>query len=92
MSASIGENISLFRKQRGLTQEQLGRLVGVSTPAVSKWETGASLPDLMLVSPIARALGTSPDTLLDYQRRLDEKAANLLVEEVSALMRGGDAI
>ena len=92
MSASIGENISLFRKQRGLTQEQLGRLVGVSTPAVSKWETGASLPDLMLVSPIARALGTNPDTLLDYQRRLDEKAANLLVEEVGALMRAGDAI
>ena len=91
MSSSIGENISLFRKQRGLTQEQLGRLVGVSTPAVSKWETGASLPDLMLLSPIARALGTNPDTLLDYQRRLDEKAANALVEEVGAFMRAGDS-
>jgi transcriptional regulator with XRE-family HTH domain len=91
MSSSIGENISLFRKLRGLTQEQLGRLVGVSTPAVSKWETGVSLPDLMLLSPIARALGTNPDTLLDYQRRLDEKAANALVEEVGAFMRAGDS-
>ena len=91
MEGPIGENIARLRKQRGLTQEQLGRLVGVSTPAVSKWETGASLPDLMLLSPIARALGTNPDTILSYTRRLDDKATNALVEEVGVLVRAGDA-
>lgn len=90
MEGSIGETIARLRKQRGLTQEQLGRLVGVSTPAVSKWETGASLPDLMLLSPIARALGANPDTILGYTRRLDDKAANALVEEVGVLVRAGE--
>ena len=38
----IGSTIAALRKSRGLTQEQLAALVGVSGPAVSKWETGVS--------------------------------------------------
>ena len=39
----MGATIAALRKARGLTQEQLAALVGVSGPAVSKWETGGSL-------------------------------------------------
>lgn len=83
----MGGRIAAQRKQRGLTQEQLGRLVGVSTPAVSKWETGASLPDILLLSPIARALGTDPDSLLGYTRRLDDHASAVFATEVAGLAR-----
>ena len=42
----MGSTIAALRKSRGLTQEQLAALVGVSGPAVSKWETDASCPDV----------------------------------------------
>lgn len=88
----MGARIAALRKQRGMTQERLGELVGVSTPAVSKWETGASLPDLLLLSPVARALGTNPDTLLGYTRRLDDHATAVFATEVATLAReeGGE--
>lgn len=38
----IGSNIAALRKAKGLTQEQLASQLGVSAPAVSKWETGVS--------------------------------------------------
>ncbi|MBQ3068374.1 MAG: helix-turn-helix transcriptional regulator [Clostridia bacterium] len=59
----ISENIAKYRKQRGLTQEQLGELVGVSNQSVSKWESAVSLPDVMLLPDIARALGITLDEL-----------------------------
>ena len=40
MSNVLSERIAQLRKDRGLTQEQLGQLVGVSAQAVSKWEKG----------------------------------------------------
>lgn len=42
MESNIGNVICDLRKKRGMTQEQLAEAVGVSTPAVSKWETGVS--------------------------------------------------
>ena len=39
----LNERIAVVRKAMGLTQEQLGELVGVSRQAVSKWESGGSL-------------------------------------------------
>lgn len=42
-SLKIGANIAALRKEKGFTQEQLAAMIGVSAPAVSKWETGGSL-------------------------------------------------
>ncbi|HIX17772.1 MAG TPA: helix-turn-helix domain-containing protein [Candidatus Gemmiger faecavium] len=41
--SEIGANIAALRRAKGLTQEQLAFRLGVSAPAVSKWETGVSL-------------------------------------------------
>ena len=54
---SIGENIARYRKAKNLTQEQLGELLGVTNQAVSKWESGVSMPDVMLLPKISNALG-----------------------------------
>ena len=59
----IGENIRALRKARGLTQEQLAGMLGISFQAVSKWETDTNTPDLSLLPKIARVLGTSIDQL-----------------------------
>ena len=46
--SEIGKQIKKYRTAKGLTQEQLGELVGVTTQAVSKWERG-SVPDAELL-------------------------------------------
>lgn len=58
----IGNQITKFRKGLGLTQEELGRAVGVSTQAVSRWECGGA-PDVMLLPAIADRLGVTIDAL-----------------------------
>lgn len=68
MELPIGKIIFDLRKKKGATQEQLADAVGVSVPAVSKWETGNSYPDITLLIPIARYLGVTVDDLLHYER------------------------
>lgn len=58
----IGAQISKYRKERGLTQEELGKAVGVSTQAVSRWECGGA-PDVSLLPAIADALRVTVDAL-----------------------------
>ncbi len=60
----LGPKIQEMRKQLDLTQEQLGKKLGVTAQAVSKWEQGAALPDTALLPGICRILGMSADELL----------------------------
>lgn len=63
MSKSIlGEMIAKYRKEKRLTQEELGKMVGVSTQAVSRWECGGT-PDVELLPTIADCLHVSIDAL-----------------------------
>lgn len=66
----IGEVIRKYRKEKGMTQEEMANRLGVTAPAVNKWENGNSMPDIMLLAPIARLLEVSLDTLLSYQEEL----------------------
>lgn len=68
----LGENIRLYRTKAGLTQEQLGEKVGVSSQAVSKWESEASLPDTALLPQIASALFTTIDGLFGFEQTTQE--------------------
>lgn len=61
---SIGRRIARLRLERGLTQEQLAREIGVSAQAVSKWENDQNYPDISLLVPLSQILGTSVDELL----------------------------
>ncbi len=58
----LSKQIAGYRKQRGMTQEELGRRVGVSTQAVSRWECGGA-PDVALLPAIADTLGVTIDAL-----------------------------
>ena len=61
---TIGNRISKFRKARGMTQEELAGKLGVSSQAVSKWETDTSCPDISLLPQLCRILGITTDELL----------------------------
>jgi transcriptional regulator with XRE-family HTH domain len=60
----LGETIYRLRKEKGLSQDDLGKLVGVSNKAVSKWETYESNPDITLLPLLAQSLGVTTDELL----------------------------
>ena len=49
----IAENIRALRREKGLTQEQLAGVLGVTTGAVYKWEAGLSQPELGMLAGIA---------------------------------------
>lgn len=63
----FGEFIYQKRKKIGLTQEELGRKLGVTNKAVSKWEVGETLPDLTMLKPLADLLQVTVDELLSQK-------------------------
>ena len=69
MKLKIADNIRTFRKERKLTQEQLSEALGVTVGAVSKWESGSSMPDINLIVEMADFFETSVDVLLGYDWR-----------------------
>ncbi len=74
---TIGQTIKLYRKEKAFTQSQLAELIGVSTQAISKWETDAGMPDISQIVPLAKVLDISTDKLLghtneDFERELQE--------------------
>ncbi len=64
MEKTISQKIIGLRKAAGLTQEQLGDKLGISGQAVSKWERGEAMPDILILSDLCDALGTTLDSLL----------------------------
>ena len=64
MIMSFSERLRIARQSRGLTQQQLAELIGVSRSTVAMWETGEHQPDLDTVSKLATILKVSVDFLL----------------------------
>ena len=54
-----GATIKALREKKGITQAQLAETLGISSKAVSKWETAKGLPDITLMEPLAKALSVS---------------------------------
>ena len=63
---NLRENIKNCRKAMNFTQEQLAEVMGVTVGAVSKWESGASTPDLSTLMDLAELFQTSTDALLGF--------------------------
>lgn len=77
----IGKRIQQLRREKNLTQEQIAAALGVTSAAVSKWETNASIPDVGMLCPLARLLGTTVDQLLDFRPALEQEEINRLLED-----------
>ena len=66
----LGKNICDLRREKGLTQEELAGELGVTAAAVSKWEKGSTLPDVLMVCAIADHFGVTTDELLGRRKEL----------------------
>lgn len=74
---TMGLRISEYRKQRGLTQEELANKLNVTSQAVSKWENDLSIPDLPILIEIANLFHVSLDTLI----RQEELHQPMIIDE-----------
>lgn len=79
----INEVIRKYRKEQNLTQEQVANHLGVTAPAVNKWENGISYPDITLLAPLARILNINIDTLLSFKDDLTDIEINQFIKDIS---------
>lgn len=83
MEVKLSENIRAFRKNRGLTQGQLGEALNVSLGVISKWELGMSTPEIGLIMELAEFFETSVDVLLGFQQQ--NQSRDHILEELKEL-------
>ena len=86
----FGAFISELRKEKGFTQKELAGRLYISDKAVSKWETGHSVPDITLLTPLSELLGVTVTELLackkiENAQKLDVSQTDDLVKRVIAL-------
>ncbi|WP_170061435.1 helix-turn-helix domain-containing protein [Rummeliibacillus pycnus] len=79
----FANTISALRKRKGITQDQVAAYVGVSKAAVSKWETGLSYPDILLLPKLATYYNLSIDELLGYKPQMTKEDIQKLYVELS---------
>ncbi|HIT91241.1 MAG TPA: helix-turn-helix transcriptional regulator [Candidatus Merdenecus merdavium] len=68
----INDQIKENRKSLGMTQEQVANYLGVTAPAVNKWENGITYPDITLLPALARILKIDLNTLFSFREELTE--------------------
>lgn len=83
----IGQVIRQYRKEKDMTQEEMANRLGVTAPAVNKWENGGSMPDIMLLAPIARLLEISLDTLLSFREELTQEEIQDFIYTLNTMLR-----
>lgn len=80
---SIGKNIARLRKEKGMTQAELGERLGVSNQAISKWEQEMTMPDVMILPDIAKIFNVPIENLYFYDAKVEEitdKISNKIVK------------
>lgn len=87
----LSEQIAFLRKQKGMTQEELAKVLGVTNQAVSKWESAQCCPDIQLLPDIAKQFNVSVDRLLGYTPASSDSDIILsLRQKIDSLPEGED--
>lgn len=83
----INQVIREKRKEQSLTQEQVADYLGVSTPAVNKWEKGSSYPDITILPALARLLKVDLNTLLSFNDKLSDEEIGHFANHIVAVIQ-----
>lgn len=83
---TLGPNIKAFRKQKQLTQEQLGEIAGVSGSAVSQWESSTSEPTIRSIEKLAQHFGVPKSEIFGEQFAQPPKDAIPVIGDDSAFV------
>ena len=94
MKYTLGENMKKRRQSLNMTQDELGKILGIKKNTISNWETGRSSPDVNMLAPICVALHISADELLDFPLDPNTMSGEELahIEQYRNLDRRGRAV
>ena len=81
----FGKFVAELRKEKGVTQKELAKELFISDKAISKWETGVSIPDTALLVPLANLLGVSVTELLMCEKM--EQGDTLETDKVEKIVK-----
>lgn len=86
MNIQMGETIKRLRIQKNITQEELAVAMNVSAAAVSKWETGITLPDISLLPQLAYFFKVSIDELMNYsESKIEQDILDFIAKHTAAM-------
>lgn len=89
MKLSIGDTIKYLRREKDITQEELGDILGVSYQSISRWENGICYPDMELLPAISDFFGVTVDNLLGVNKNIEqEKVAQYLNRFQESISQG----
>lgn len=89
MNQSFAETIRQLRIERGLSQIQLAEQMYVTRSTVARWEAGSRMPDAVMISRLAKCLGTSTETLFSLVSEEEESPNIIMVDDEGIILSGG---
>lgn len=89
MEIKLGEKIKELRNRDGRTQENLADALGITSQAVSRWETNGSYPDMEMIPSIANYFGVTIDELFGYRNDREDKI-DAIIKKIDAFHIKGD--
>lgn len=84
-----GEIIRGLRKSKNITQEKLAEVLGLSTAAISKWESGITYPDIQIFPILARYFHVSIDFLMGFSSTISQDEREQIYREIADLIKDG---
>ena len=87
LKTQLGANIVAYRKRSGMTQAKLAEQLNYSDKAVSKWERGESMPDVLTLVQLAELFEVSVDTLLADPEALPENSGRRIEQAMEAAVQ-----
>jgi len=77
----IGKLIAKLRNEKGLTQQELGDIVGVGFRTVSKWERGLNLPDIENINELSKIFSVTKEEILNGELKKEETHEEVTQED-----------
>lgn len=87
MQIRLGEKLREMRRNKGLTQEQVAEMVGVSPQSVSRWENDTAYPDVVMLAGLAMLYDTTADALMGMHELRNENALKEIHTKVLGLVK-----
>ena len=90
MKLQIGERLKCLRKEKGITQEELAEVLGVSCQSVSRWELGICYPDIELLPEISDFFAVTADKLLGTDKLIEKDKVEAYLNRYQEAISHGD--
>ena len=89
MDQAFAETIKRLRNERGLSQIQLAEQMFVTRSTVARWENGSRMPDAVMITRLAKCLGTSTEALFNLVSPREETLNIIMLDDEGIVLQGG---